>query len=107
MISSICRRRTSRETVAATDGSICSIIRSRSEADITGWWSAGSSRLGVDAGKLGVDAGKLGVDAGKVTIDAAKLGGNEGKRVGVSSSRLPNFFITLAASATVPSARRR
>ena len=70
MISSICRRRTSRETVAATDGSICSITRSRSEAGITSRSVGASSRLGV----------------------------NVGKGVGVPSrSRLPNVFIARAA----------
>src|SRR5215475_4583633 len=100
MISSICRRRTSRETVAATDGSIFSITRSRSEAGIIGWWIAGSSRLGVDTtgtlgacdGALGADPPTLGVARGKLVADAGKPVANEG-RAGASSSRLPNFFI--------------
>src|SRR5262245_18832429 len=92
MISSICRRRTSRETVAASDGSICSTTRWRSEADITGCWVVvDSSRLGVIAGELGLDAGKPGVNAGK--------------QVAVGSSRVPNFLITRAASGAFPSAR--
>jgi hypothetical protein len=65
--------------------------RSRSEAGITGCSLEGSSRLGVNAGKLGVDAGKLAVDAGKLGVDADK-------RAGVSSSRLPNRFVTGTAS---------
>src|SRR5256885_16056545 len=100
MISSICRRRTSRETVAATDGSICSMTRSRSEAGITGWGVEGSSRLGADVGKLGADAGKLGVNEDKLCV-------NEGRRSGGSSGRLPNFFIARAAASAVLSARRR
>src|SRR5215470_17486337 len=100
MISSICRRRTSRETVAATDGSIFSITRSRSEAGMIAWWIAGSSRLGVEMGTFGVgdgargaDAATLGVGRGKLVADAGKPVANEGERAGASSSRLPNFFI--------------
>jgi hypothetical protein len=78
MISSICRRSTSRETVAAADGSICSITRSRSEAHITGWWIKGSPRFGGDAGEAGVgtalDAGKLGGDADELGADAGESG---------------------------------
>src|SRR6185437_13275728 len=100
MISSICRRRTSRETVAATDGSICSITRSRNEAWIIGWWIGGSSRHGTDTGTFGVSDGALGADAdtlgvgrGKPVEDAGEPVTNEATRVGASSSRLPSFFI--------------
>ena len=57
-----------------------------------GWvWSAAT--LGSD------EAGALAGVAGAAVI-------NEGKRAGVSSSRLPNFFIAPTASAAVPFVQR-
>ncbi|WP_456756611.1 hypothetical protein [Bradyrhizobium sp. USDA 4461] len=115
MISSICRRSTSRGTVVATDGSICSMTRSRSEADITGWWVAGSSRLGGGANRLGADdatlvsAGGKGGGAGRTVGAAAGASGTAaGIRIGISSARRPNFFIARATSSSrLFSCRRR
>jgi hypothetical protein len=54
-----------------------------------------------------MDSATLAAASGELAVDADRRAANVGRRMGVSSGRLPNFFIAPAASTTFSSSQSR